>query len=374
MHTTARFVILLLALCLAPRAGGQTLRTENVFLIVPDGLRWQEVFTGADERLINRENGVRRTELIRGRFWRETEEERREALMPFLWSIVRERGQIFGNLFKGSDAKIVNPWRVSYPGYSEIFCGFPNEHVKDNRRVMNPDVTVFEFLHQRPDFQGRVAAFGTWDLYPAIFNTARCGFPVDDGMGPITFGVLSAEIERWNRARAEIPYRWPASCFDALLFRPALEWIRLNQPRLVFIGLGETDEWAHEGNYEQYLLAARRVDDYLRELWEACESMPRYAGRTSFIVVCDHGRGGDNVPGLEGGALAEWRDHNAGIAGAEQIWIAVYGPDTPSLGDRTNAPPVTQSQVAATIAALLGIDYPAAQPRAHPPLEDVLRR
>lgn len=372
MHTTARLLALLIALFLAALARGQALRTENVFLIVPDGLRWQEVFTGADERLINKENGVRRAELVRGRFWRDTEEERREALMPFLWSIVRERGQIFGNMFKNSNAAIVNPWRVSYPGYSEIFCGFPNEHVKDNRRVMNPDVTVFEFLHRRPEFHGRVAAFGTWDLYPAIFNTARCGFPVDDGMGPIRFGTISPEIERWNLARAEIPYRWSASCFDALLFRPALEWVRLNTPRLAFIGLGETDEWAHEGNYEQYLLAASRADDYLRELWEACESIPQYAGKTTFIVVCDHGRGGDNAPGLEGGKLAEWRDHNAGIVGAEQIWIAVYGPDTPPLGERENAPPVTQSQVAATIAALLGIDYPAVQPRAQPPLPGVV--
>ncbi len=358
------------------------LKTRNVILIMVDGLRWQEVFTGADDRLINKENGVKNIDTIRSAYWRDTLEARRELLMPFLWSTAIPRGQIYGNLLAGSDAHINNPWRVSYPGYSETFCGFPNDAIKDNRKVMNPDTTVFEWLQNKPAFRGTVAAFGTWDLYPYIINTERCNLPVDNGMGPLTFGKLSDTIKLWNSARAETPYRWSGSCFDSMLFRPALDWIRLNTPRVVFLGLGETDEWAHEGNYEQYLIAAHRVDAYLRELWDFIQSTPNYKDTTSIILLCDHGRGGDaplttppfTFPTLEGVEQKQWRDHNSKVSGAQQIWISIWGPDTPALGIRSNVPPVTQSQVAATLAALLGENYPAVEPRAGSPIKDAFNK
>ena len=50
--------------------------TENVVLITIDGLRWQDLFTGADERLLNRENGgVRDVGATRKRFWKESSQE-----------------------------------------------------------------------------------------------------------------------------------------------------------------------------------------------------------------------------------------------------------------------------------------------------------
>ncbi len=348
------------------------LKTRNVILFMSDGLRWQEVFTGADERLFNKENGVEHPEPVRAAYWRDTAEARREALMPFVWGTIASRGQIYGNLFKGSSAKITNEWKVSYPGYSEVFCGFANPYVKDNKNIQNPEVTVFEWLQQKPEFQGRVAAFGAWELFPSIFNTQRCGFPVDGGDAPVTFGKLNDRIVTINTLRAEVPTRWGRTTFDAMVYRTGLEWLKLNTPRVMFLGMGETDEWAHEGEYRQYLDAAHRVDGYLKELWDTLQSIPQYKDSTSIIVTCDHGRGGDNAPGYEDGELKKWRDHNNKVIGAEQIWIMVMGPDTPPLGERENIEPVTQSQIAATIAALLGKDYTAAQPRAAAPLRDAL--
>ncbi len=375
-------VLLLAALLLPAAAGAQpALRTRHVFLIIADGLRWQEVFTGADERLINADNGVDDPEALRSAYWRPTPEARREALMPFLWKTAVPQGQIYGNLLKSSDAHITNPWRVSYPGYSETFCGYPSDEIKNNAKIMNPETTVFEWLNNKPAFSGRVAAFGAWDTYPFIFNTDRSHLPVDSAVGPLDFGRTSPVIDLWNTARAETPYRWGSTCFDSMVFRPALEWIRLNSPRLVFLGLGETDEWAHEGNYDQYLHAARRVDTYLAALWNFIQSSPEYKDSTSIILLCDHGRGGDAplttppaaLPALDGVQPQQWRDHGGRIAGAQQIWIAIWGPDTPPLRERADLPAVTQSQVAATLAALLGEDYPAAQPRAAQPIGDAIK-
>src|SRR6266511_3342940 len=76
-------------------AAPPSLKTQNVFLIISDGFRWQEVFTGAEEILMTRENGgVADTNALRAQFWRHTPAERREALLPFFWTGIARRGQL----------------------------------------------------------------------------------------------------------------------------------------------------------------------------------------------------------------------------------------------------------------------------------------
>jgi hypothetical protein len=69
----------------------------------------------------------------------------------------------------------------------------------------------------------------------------------------------------------------------------------------------------------------------------------------------------------------EWKDHGVHEKGSENVWIAVIGPDTPALGERTNIAPVTQAQIAATLAVLIGKDYRKDVPRAAPAIVDVLK-
>src|SRR4051812_12080667 len=73
-------------------------KTENILFVMLDGLRWQEVFTGADEALLNKERGgVADVPGLRKQFWRATPQERRAALLPFLWGTLARDGQLFGN-------------------------------------------------------------------------------------------------------------------------------------------------------------------------------------------------------------------------------------------------------------------------------------
>jgi hypothetical protein len=60
------------------------------------------------------------------------------------------------------------------------------------------------------------------------------------------------------------------------------------------------------------------------------------------------------------------------MKGSGNIWVAVMGPDTPALGERMHAAPVSQAGIAATVAALMGKDYRAAVPAAAAPIRDVL--
>ncbi len=68
-------------------ASAQTsqLKTRNVVLIVSDGLRWQEIFTGADPTLMDSEHGGiwGGPENLKRKFWRDEVSQRREVLFPF---------------------------------------------------------------------------------------------------------------------------------------------------------------------------------------------------------------------------------------------------------------------------------------------------
>src|ERR1700680_2361556 len=103
--------LVLLALPVSqPAARAQTAtppKTRNVVLVVSDGLRWQEIFTGADPTLMNEKNGGiwDKEQDLRREFWRANADERRKALFPFLWTTVAARGQIFGNQTQGSIAR-----------------------------------------------------------------------------------------------------------------------------------------------------------------------------------------------------------------------------------------------------------------------------
>jgi hypothetical protein len=341
-------------------------QTQNVFLVLVDGLRWQEVFTGADTTMMNKINGsVEDSVALKKSYWRDTPEARREALLPFLWNTVGKQGQLFGNQNKGSIVKVTNTFHFSYPGYSEMIVGYADSAINSNNKFPNPNVSVFEWLHKKKSFQGKVAAFGAWEVVPWIINRGRCGFYVNGGVEPVTFGKISAEQALLNRLKAELVHPWPGEPSDAVTFYSALEFIKANQPRAFWLTFGETDEFAHAGRYDHYLDAARRTDGFLQTLWSTLQSMNPYRGKTTLIVVVDHGRGF---------APQEWRDHGAKIKGADNIWIAIIGPDTPALGERANSGPHTQSQIAATVAAALGEDYAADQPRAAKPILEALAK
>ena len=352
---------------LAAQSRPAALRTRNVVLVVTDGLRWQELFNGADSSLVFGDPRAvdGDTAAIRQEFWRPSAEARRAALLPFFWSTIARGGQIFGNRREGSSASVTNGLKFSYPGYNEMLAGFGDPRIDRNEYGVNPNVTVFEWLNRQKDFRGRVAAFATWDVFADIFARDRSGVFVHAGWEPPYASPRNAADTLLNRLYAATYREWNNNAWDAFTHAVALRYLDERRPRVVFIGYGETDEWAHAGRYDRLLRSVRAVDNDLRELWSFFQSHPDYRGRTTMIVTTDHGRGR---------TVRDWSNHGREVEGAEEMWIAVIGPDTPALGSRHNAPSVTQSQIPATIAALLGLDYRSEHARAAAPIADVIRR
>lgn len=342
------------------------LQTENVVLIMVDGVRWQEVVSGADENLLNKERGgVKEVDALRKRFWRETAAARREVLLPFLHGVVVKDGQLFGNQQLKSVGRVTNGLNFSYPGYNEVLCGFADPKVASNAKVYNKNVTVLEWLNAKPNFKGKVAAFASWDVFRWIINDERSGIPVNAGMMPLEGVEQTDEVRLLNRLISETPVLGEATRADALTWHAARIYLQAKKPRVLFLSFDETDTQAHNGRYDRVLDSAHKADGYLKELWEWLQSTPQYKGKTTMIITTDHGRG--NAP-------VEWKSHGAFIKGAEFTWFAIVGPDTPALGERKEIEPIGQNQIAATMAALLGLDYVADEPNAGKQILDAIRR
>ncbi len=339
-------------------------RTENVILITTDGLRWQELFNGADETLLDKENGgVANVESTREKYWRDSADARRETLMPFVWNTFARDGQIFGNANKGSFAAVTNDKWFSYPGYNEILCGFADPSITSNDKIPNKNVTVLEWLHNKPQFKDKVAAFSNWDAMPFIINRQRCGFPVFGGWDKLREQKPTPKQELLNDLIENSNKAAPDESMDSLVYHAATEHLKKHKPRVLYVAFGQTDSLAHQGRYDLVLEAANHVDTYIRKLWQTTQKMDGYRGKTTFIISTDHGRGS---------GLKQWRGHGDKYPGSGNIWIMVMGPDTKPLGERTNCEAVHQNQIAATLAALLGEDYHAAVPQSGEPIRDVL--
>lgn len=309
------------------RAGAQdNLPADKVVLITLDGLRWQELFTGADSLLIGSEDYVADTSSLRNKFWAETPVKRREALFPFIWNTVAEIGTIHGNRTEGSKVNLTNGMVFSYPGYNEILTGRADDaHIDSNDKVNNPNVTILEKLNKGESYHGRVAAFGSWDVFPYIINEQRSGVPVNAGFERAEGDNLS-DIEIFlNRAQPHTPSPWGSVRLDIFTHNYALEYMKRKHPDIVYIAYGETDDFAHNGNYQAYLNSAHSTDAFLKELWDYTQNDPYYKGRTTFIITTDHGRGVE--------PLDTWKSHGSDIEGADQVWLIAYGHKVPSKGE-----------------------------------------
>jgi len=316
----------------------------NLVIITIDGFRWQEVFTGADSLLISDESCTPDTSTIKMLYWAGNAAERRKRLMPFFWNILAARGQLYGNREFDNKVNTENSYAISYPGYNEIFTGTPDANISSNRKNRNPHINILEYLDQQPQFRGRVAAFTSWDVFPYIFNADRNNVMINSGYMTMG-GSISAEQELISKVQQQAICEKTGTRHDQLTFLTAKEYIRQHQPKIMYIGLGETDEFAHQRRYDLYLEQANKTDKMIAELWHWVQTTPGYKNNTTFIITTDHGRGS---------RVAKWSSHGEFIKGSSQTWLAIMGPGINPVGEVKDDLQFYQSQLAQTIAGIVG--------------------
>jgi hypothetical protein len=347
--------IVLLSFLISAQKISAQLKTENLVIVTLDGMRWQEVFGGADSALLKNKNFTRDSSGTSLKFWNDDVEKRRKNLFPFLWSTVVSKGQLYGNRWKENEVNNANRYKFSYPGYNEIFTGYPDTAVNSNDTILNKNVNALEFINRQPGFKNKVAAFTTWHVFPYILNKWRSGIYVNSDRDSLPF---TTEKFRLIDNIQSLTARPLGVRPDVLTYIAAREYMKEMKPKVLYVAFDETDDLAHEGMYDLYLGSALAEDRMIEDLWNYIQSEPQYKNKTTLIVTCDHGRGDD--------PKENWQHHGKKIEDAGQIWIAAIGPDTRPTGEMKNKNILYQKQLAATFAKILGLTFTANHPVAEP--------
>ncbi len=346
-----RILALLFAAMMAAGAAAQQDLHRSVVLITADGLRWQEIFRGADPAFFGREEtGMKDARDVARRFGGASAAERRAKLLPFFWNELVKIGSLYGNRDKGSEVVVRNRHRFSYPGYSEILTGRPRDDLIDsNDNRPNPSFTVLEIVRKELGLaREQVALFGSWETFSGIGAHEPGSVFINAGYTSLELAGASARLIELSRDQFSLLTPWRTVRHDYTTFELALEYLRTRKPRLLYIALGETDDWAHAKRYDRYLEMIHYFDGCVGRIWRAIQQMPEYRDRTLLVAATDHGRGSK---------IKNWDRHGADVRGAQYIWLAVAGAGLAAGGEAGEGSRLTQSDIAPTILEWMGIPY-----------------
>jgi hypothetical protein len=320
-----------------------------VILVVLDGARWQEVFVGADPQL-SAEAGVPAPHA--------------DALMPHLHALVAERGAALGAPGRGPPIAASGPNFVSLPGYTEIFTGHRKHDCADNDCADARVPTVMDQARALTSRPSDVAVIASWpkiggaasvDPASLVLSTGRYRTSHEDLL--FDDAVMRDALEQGSRAEAFPGYGdYRPDRFTAAL---ALRYLETRRPRLMFLGLGEPDEYAHRDDYAGYLASLRAADATLGEIFAVLGRMGARGAHTTVIVTADHGRGRD------------YRVHGRAFPESGRVWLVAAGGGIEARGYAHATRPHRLADVAPTVRALLRLPVDVA-PTAGASLDELL--
>ncbi len=297
---------------------------NKIFIITLDGLRWEEVFKGADPAFIS-DGILTDTTISKPMYWATTAEERRKKLMPFFWGVIARQGQLFGNRSYNNKVNVSNPYSLSYPGYSELLTGEVDYSIWSNDKKRNSNRNILEELNTSPAYAGKVAAFTSWELFPYILDkkNGKQSFVLNSGIQKIEGKQLSAAQSFVNSIQGHM-HDETGTRYDELTYIACKEYILKHKPSVLLLSFSGTDNAGHSNRYDEYLHEANNADRMIAELWRMVQAMPEYAGKTTFLITTDHGRGKKK---------GNWSDHGIFVSGSSQTWYALLGNTISAQGE-----------------------------------------
>lgn len=324
---------------------------QKFIIITTDGLRWHEVFKGFDsligiEKKFNQGDSL---ELFHT-YWSSDVNERRKKLMPFFWTTLQSDGQLHGNRLYGNNADNANSYWFSYPGYSELLTAQADTAINANDYPPNPYENILEHFNKKTNYKNKVAAFGSWNAFDRILNEKRSGFPV--------INAFDNNASAFNNPQMQLIHQMIKTGFrpfgyseilDVFTHHQAFTYLKNKKPKAFYISYGDTDEWAHHGDYKFYIEAIHQFDAWVKEIWEYVQSDPFYKNKTTLLITTDHGRG--NVK------KEEWTSHGQSVADAHETWFAFIGPNVKAVGEVKSAAQVYQQQLVPTLVNLMGASF-----------------
>ena len=119
------------------------------------------------------------------------------------------------------------------------------------------------------------------------------------------------------------------NCSFRRIYTPVCKaYINKHKPNLIFISYGETDDFAHDGDYESYLKSTKNTDALIKDLWEFYQGNSYYKDKTTFIITTDHGRGINPID--------SWKSHGKEVTGSDETWLIIFGKGVKARGEVAN--------------------------------------
>jgi hypothetical protein len=317
-------------------------RAEVIVVLTLDGVRWQEVFEGV-ERDRARAAGLPEEAVVSA-----------ARLMPNLHWLITTRGAAVGAPGAGVIAAS-GPNFVSLPGYVELFTGDPASggcETNDCGRVDRPTLAD-ELSNGDPK---RVAVFSSWPTIARAASREPEGVLISAGRRGTSHPellagdpVLQTLVDAGERSGARPGYgSYRPDRHTAAL---ALRYLRQHPPRLLFLGLGDTDEWAHQDDYPHYLEALRQADRVIGELAIHLADLSAGGTPTLLLITTDHGRSHGFV------------DHGRVWPESARIWLVAAGDPVRARGRVASPRSRRLADVTATLRAVAGLPSSAGQGR-----------
>ncbi|HQP35496.1 MAG TPA: hypothetical protein PLI95_09960 [Polyangiaceae bacterium] len=305
------------ACSVAPRSGAQPPWTHGdacepaepapsidvgIVLIALDGVREREVFVGVDPSLARR-NGLASHRIVEA-----------DRLLPNLRSLVRERGFLIGG--PGPVPMVVSSrCHCSLPGYMEMFSGRTPSWCDHNACGRMVRATIADELRASGWTFEDVAVVSSWQAISKAATRDPSSIALSAGRRHVEHAAQIAMVAASVGVglQGQDGCGWSAQGYraDAETAQVALELYARHRPRFLFVGLGDTDEYAHAGDYGSYLDALRGADVLVGRMAELTQAAEGRA--TVIIVTTDHGRANN------------FRDHGASTVESGRGWLAGIG-------------------------------------------------
>ncbi len=204
---------------------------------------------------------------------------------------------------------------MSLPGYSEIFSGrTPSCDNNDCPNTSEPTLLDTWLKERSTD---RIALISSWSRIVRVAARDTSHIMVSAGRTELTRPeFIHEDAELYDQIyRGAHSNPWPGT--DS--YRPdrftgsiALRLLTVQRPNFLFIGLGDTDEFAHYGDYAGYIGAMHSADVIIGFVGDWLAAQRAQGRRALLIVTADHGRS------------AGFRDHH-GTPEASRVWALLSG-------------------------------------------------
>lgn len=256
-------------------------QSPKIVLITIDGVRWQEIFNGTDSALYQNHPLLP------------------QEIIPNIYYYFVNQGMAIG---KNSQIIASGINHISLPGYLEMMRGLPTTDCTTNFCEPELSTTLLD------NYQN-VTVISSWDTIKKSTTNQPEKFTINSGRNYRTNKYLQLPIhddQNFKGYVGHLDYR-P----DEFTMKTTLDYLSVEKPDFLWVSLGDTDEYAHIGNYHKYISSLKKADYFIGEI------IQEYDENTTFIVTTDHGRSKD------------WTSHGYDSESA-RVWLMMYGKNIPA--------------------------------------------